>query len=194
MSSHSDADPPVNPYAPVSVDQPPISLVSNAVEIRKRYIGHEASVKSIGTLYLLGSLFLVSSGIYTLLQTGVSVASGRILADEAIGALIFGILILSLGLLQGFAGYALTRLQSWARIVTIVQSAFSLIFFPIGTLIATYFMYLLLSQKGSYLFTDEYKAVMAATPEVKYRTSIFLWGLLALFVLVLLVIVGFSVS
>ena len=65
-------------------------------------------------------------------------------------------------------------------------SAIGLIGFPVGTLINAYVLYLLLSKKGRTIFTPAYLDVIAATPHVKYRTSIIVWIFLALIVVVML--------
>jgi hypothetical protein len=66
-----------------------------------------------------------------------------------------------------------------------VLSGLGLLGFPIGTAINAYILYLFLSKKGRTIFAPEYQAVIAATPEVKYRTSILVWIFLALLVALL---------
>jgi hypothetical protein len=48
-----------------------------------------------------------------------------------------------------------------------------------------YILYLLFSKKGATVFSEEYQRVIAATPEIKYRTSIVIWILLALLLLLI---------
>ena len=70
-------------------------------------------------------------------------------------------------------------------------SAIGLLGFPIGTLINGYILYLFLSKKGRTIFAPAYQDVIAATPHVKYRTSIVIWIFLALLVgLILFAAVG----
>jgi hypothetical protein len=77
----------------------------------------------------------------------------------------------------------------------IVLSCFGLLGFPIGTLISAYFLYLLSSQKGVYIFSPEYARVIAATPHIKYKTSIIGWILLGILVFFIgLGIIGLMVS
>ena len=73
-------------------------------------------------------------------------------------------------------------LRPWGRIVGCVLSGLGLLGFPIGTAINAYILYLFLSKKGRTVFAPEYQAVIAATPDVKYRTSILVWIFLALLV------------
>jgi hypothetical protein len=43
-----------------------------------------------------------------------------------------------------------------------------------------------LSRKGVVVFSDEYKAVIEATPEIRYKTSIVVWIFLAILLIVVL--------
>jgi len=71
-------------------------------------------------------------------------------------------------------------LTHWGRVVGCVVSGLGLLAFPIGTVINAYILYLFLSKKGRTVFSPQYKDVIAATPHVKYRTSIIVWIFLAL--------------
>ncbi len=169
-----------NPYAAVVVEPPRADPSSQADEIRRQYLSHEASVKSIGVLYLLGAIFLVPAGLALM---GMAVY-GMITADAKIesAGFLMEVGIVALGVLQGMTGLALRKLKSWARSVGILFSAIGLIGFPIGTLISGYFLYLLISKKGVYVFSEEYQQVIAATPHIKYKTSIVVWIFLGLLV------------
>ena len=62
-------------------------------------------------------------------------------------------------------------------------------------LIVGYILYLLLSPKGSVVFSPAYKEIIAQTPHIKYRTSLILKIVLVLFVsLIGLAIVGAIIS
>jgi hypothetical protein len=84
-------------------------------------------------------------------------------------------------------GWGVRALQAWARKLGCVLSAVGLLGFPTGTVINAYILYLYLSKKGRTVFSPAYKDVIAATPNVKYRTSIVVWILLALVVALILV-------
>ena len=90
-----------------------------------------------------------------------------------------------IGILQAVTAIGLRRLQPWARIVAAILSTFGLLGIPIGTLIGAYFLYLLLSKKGSVVFSEEYKQVIAETPHLKYRTSKIVLVLLGLLLFLL---------
>jgi hypothetical protein len=178
-----------NPYAsPLAASsQEAPSSSSSAESIRKEFIAHEASVKSIGLLYMLGAFFMVFGGLAML---GVT-AFGNAGANGNAGAMVVLMLIsgiyVGLGILQGATAIGLRKLQTWARYVAVVFSVIGLIVVPIGTLISGYFLYLLLSQKGTMVFSDKYKQIILETPHIKYKTSIVVVILLGL---LLLVIVG----
>jgi hypothetical protein len=161
-----------NPYlAPATAiaPSPLLEPVESLEEVRRRHLNHEASVRSVGTLYLLGGILTIVSGIYLVSfpnkEFGVTVA----------------IVIAAIGALQLILGNAIRRLQRTARIVAAILAAPSLLAFPIGTLISILVLYLMLSRKGAVVFSDEYKQVIAQTPHIKYKTSVVVWILLALF-------------
>lgn len=98
-------------------------------------------------------------------------------------------IFLLLGAGQLWVGYGLRRLRKWARIPTGILSGLGLLAFPIGTLINAYILYLLFCQKGKMVFSDEYRAVIEQTPHIKYRTSIIVWIVLGL----LLLLIAFAI-
>ena len=143
-------------------------------EIRRQYLKHEASVKSVGILYYLGGIALTVLGGASLFAV---VSAGRGLLS-----LFIGVMLLLFGMGQLVVGYGIRRLKSWARIPTAILSGFGLLGFPIGTIINAYIMYLVLCKKGKMVFSEEYRDVIAQTPHIKYRTSIVVWILLGLIV------------
>ena len=186
-----------NPYAVEASTYLAPQELTDVESIRKRYLGHEASVKSIGTLYLLGGVFslLISAvyliaGISSFADTGPNGFGGPTLG---LFTLAIGAVFLSLSALQIWSGIGVRKLRPAARIGATVISTLGLLGFPIGTLVSAYFLYLLLSEKGSYVFSDAYKQVIAQTPHMRYKTSILTWIVVILLVtLVLLVIVMVS--
>lgn len=174
-----------NPYAPTEfTTNLPMGSASD-VETRNKYLSHEASVQGIGALYLLGAVFLVLIGAGVIVAGIIGITTGK--ADAAIG-LILGLVYLPLGILQFWVGKGLRTLNPKVRTAAIVLSAIGLLGFPIGTIISAYFLYLLASQKGVFVFSEEYARVRAATPEIKYRTSWIVWGFLI--ALILLIVLG----
>ncbi len=154
------------------------ATAADAESIRRYHIKHEASVKSIGTLYMLGAIFLIPAGLFFIGMT-VANAWGQARVETGFAVIIGGIYLL-IGGLQAYTALGLRRLNPVARRIAIALSCFGLLGFPIGTLISAYFLYLLLSEKGKMLFTPQYHAIVQQTPHVKYRTSILVWILVAI--------------
>ena len=143
--------------------------------VRRQYLSHEASVKSVGFLYYVASIMFLVIGMLGVLRLGSSQSAG-------IGAAI-SLLFLGIGICQVIVGTGMRRLRKWARIPTGILSGFGLLGFPVGTIINGYILYLVFSRKGRMVFSDEYRAVIEQTPHIKYRTSIVVWILLGLLVL-----------
>jgi hypothetical protein len=151
---------------------------NSADTIRKDHIKHEASIKSVGIFYFLGAGLMALAGLAPAL-------SGR--GEDILFALVF--FAFAVGLVA--AGVGIRRLKPWARIVSGVLSGIGLLGFPLGTLINGYILYLLFSRKGSTVFSEEYQGIIAATPHIKYKTSIVVWILVGLLLLLgLLAIIG----
>ena len=132
-------DPPINPYAaPESpLEAAPVSLDANLAEIeatRRKYLNHEASVKSVGSLHILGGIFTVFAVIMVL-------ADPITRAQQGMGFAIFltFLMMINLGI-----GFGLTKLQPWARWVDAA-------FFCIGILMnIASFAIVLLVAPGAY--------------------------------------------
>jgi len=167
----------VNPYAAPTARVDDIAADPAAEAIRREHINHEASIKAVGILYYLGGTLITVGAIAT--------AAG---APDPAGIAVVALVGL-VGVAQFFAGWGVRALRPWGRIVGCVLSGIGLLGFPIGTLINGYILYLFLSKKGRTIFAPEYQAVIAATPHVKYRTSILVWIFLGLVVL----LIGFVV-
>ena len=166
-----------NPYQAPAVAE--VAAESDAESTRKMYLNHEASVKGVGSLYILGG----GLGVLGLLLLFGGVAfGGGIGGQEMVVLVLFG----GIGVVQLIAGLGLRRLSSTSRVLGSVIAGIGLIGFPIGTLISAYILYLLLGAKGKVVFSPEYQQVIAQTPHIKYRTSKVVWVLL---IVVLLIIV-----
>jgi hypothetical protein len=161
----------VNPYAAPAARVEDVGASSEAEAIRRAHISHEASIKAVGLLYYLGGI-----GV-TLVAVAALAGAPSAPSDVAIV-----LLLVALGAAQLFAGWGVRALRSWGRIVGCVLSAIGLLGFPIGTLINGYILYLFLSKKGRTIFAPAYQDVIAATPHVKYRTSVLVWIFLALLI------------
>lgn len=157
----------------------------SALETRKAYLTHEASVRSIGSLYYLSAGLMICASLGGLVNDK-SAATVKI-ATSALLAILASI--------QIWAGSKVRKLDPAARTPITVLSCLGLLAIPVGTLINGYILYLILSEKGKYVFSEEYRAVVAATSEVKYRMSPLVLIFVALvIVLVVLGIVGIALK
>lgn len=162
-----------NPYAPPTAEVADITSADPEAEaIRREHIKHEASIRSVGILYYLGGVLMGLAAILFFFGfETTSIGMG------------FAALYAVLALLSLVVGHELRALTPWARIAAIVFAGIGLLGFPIGTLINGYILYLLLSQKGRRIFQPDYLQIVAATPEVKYRTSVVVWIVLGVILL-----------
>lgn len=173
----------INPYAPPQADlsNPQLSPGED-VSIRQAHIKTEATVKSVGTLYYLGCFVLIVSGVATLL-TNPPVAP-----DAGIGGnVILSAVLIVIGLLQGVLAYGLRRLRSWSRWPTVVLSFIGLLAFPMGTLISALILSNTLGAKARMVFSADYQRIIAATPQVKYKSKILE---VLLWVILIMVLIG----
>jgi hypothetical protein len=165
-----------NPYqAPAVVE---VAAESDAESTRRKYLNHEASVKGVGSLYLLGGVL----GVLALLALfgGMALNGGSVPGGPE---LLMLVLSGAIGVLQLIAGLGLRKFSNRGRILGAVVAGISLIVIPIGTVIGAYILYLLLGAKGKMVFSPEYQEVIAQTPHIRYRTSKWVWILLILFLL-----------
>lgn len=150
----------------------------DAASIRRMHLNHEANIKAIGMLYYIGvfSTLLVFAlwltGTIKLDKLGIRASAVEFSAAVAVFYI--------------WVAHGLRALDPGVKIPAGILAGIGLLGFPIGTLINGFVLYLLFSKKGAMVFSDEYKQVIAATPHIKYRTSIIVWFFVALLVLLIL--------
>lgn len=166
---------------------------AEAERIRRTYIGHEASVRSIGSLFFLGTIFAVIGAGFLFYMLILSPAD---LPPDADRSESMGLLAIVIGLIVVYAllGTGLRGLKSWARWGTTVLVGLTVLanmiqLNPFGLLIGGFILYLLLSPKATVVFSPAYKEVIAKTPHVRYRTSLIVKVALGLLILVLILAV-----
>lgn len=174
-----------NPYAP-----PQSNVLPNAVQdsesesIRKANLKHEASVQGMGTLYLLGgglgALAMIAS-----IAAAVS-SAGRMGVPE----LLIVTVLAAIYIFMFWVGLGLRKLKPYVRIPAIILAAIGLLGFPIGTLISSYFLYLVASQKGKMVLSEHYNEIVRSTPHIRYKTPLWLWVLILLIILVVIALVA----
>jgi hypothetical protein len=172
-----------NPYAAAPIS----SASTEAEQVREFHLSHEASVKSIAVLYILGSFFGVLASIGWIVA-GLTPARGSA-GEMAPILLTLGVVGIVLSIAQFVVAFGIRKLAPWSRISCVLLSAIGLLGFPIGTLISGYIIYLMLCAKGKMVFSPEYKQVIEQTPHMKYKTSIVVWIFLGL----LIALFGFGI-
>ena len=211
-----------NPYAP---PQTPIGGagsaevpgdMAEAEAVRRKYLSHEASVASIGSLHYLGVII----GVIALAMTFSAPCSnprgarGNRLSAVRCDSRVF----VCLRVRQPLTGYRLDGTEILARWTEVVLSSILLLIYlivivstavqpsnpetgpTIGgsvvlSLILGYILFLLLTKKGSIVFSPEYRLIIERTPHIKYRTSWILKGcLIFVVVVILLAVIGAILS
>ena len=154
---------------------------SGAEEMRKLHISHEASVKSVGILYYLGGAVMLFGGL--------GMAASSLSSSKGLESIPVAVFLFVLGGAYIWVGYGVRRLRRWARITAGILAGIGLLGFPLGTIINAYILYLICSKKGATVFSPEYQEVIRQTPHIKYQTSIVMWILLGILLLVIVAIV-----
>lgn len=174
----------LNPYQPPEAPILP-AADTDAEAVRKKHLNHEANVKSVGLLYWLSAIILLINGVFELKNRQTGQIGGDSLA-VAVVMIVAGAVLIP-------AGQALRSLNPIARIPVIIFSGLGLLGFPIGTLINAFILWLIFSQKGRTVFSADYKQVIAATPHIKYKSS--LKGILLLLIVIgVIIVIGFIAS
>jgi len=154
-----------NPYASPAADAGPASSdpegLAELEPIRRQYLDHETSIRSIGVLYyVIAAMFAVSAA------AGLS----RMAIGDATGitGLVFGG---AWALIFFVFGRGLRKLSPSVRIPVYFLSLAGLAIFPLGTLINGYVLYRIAGKKGRLVFSADYREVIRRMPHIPCRTS-----------------------
>lgn len=186
--------PAINPYAAPQAEITPgtAGAIEGAEQIRRQLLSHEASLRSIGTLYLIGAYL---GGFMTLIML-VAVVLIPLFQQQEFQDLGLMIVLLVVYGFFSFVSYYLGRglrnLDPKVRTGVTIFSVLGLLGFPFGTLINGYILYLLHCEKGKRVMSAEYQRIVAQTPHIKYRTPTWLVILLVLMIagIAVMIIVG----
>jgi len=168
---------PQNPYASAPVTE---AATESPDTVRRRYIGHEASVKSVGTLFIIGAILLLIMGVAGTVMAFGTPPQGTTQQAHMMSSLMTALFFFAFGVFQFAVALGLRNLAPWAKTAATILACIGLLGIPIGTLINAYFLYILLSYKGKMVFSPYYKEIIERTPHVKYKTSIVVWIFLGL--------------
>jgi hypothetical protein len=164
----------VDPYAPPKSDLVDHEEAATGAEATRRaLIAHEVQLKAVGTLCLFGVAF---AGAWLYLLSVL--APVRQWWTYAV-ALAIAAALATLGV--GFR-----RLRPWVRAPGTVLAVLAIAAVPVGTLMGPYVLYLMYCARGRAILAPGYAAVIAATPQVKYRRTIGDWIAIGFVIAILL--------
>ncbi|HXH07023.1 MAG TPA: hypothetical protein VNI83_10580 [Vicinamibacterales bacterium] len=118
----------------------------------------ELHVKVLAVLNLVVGGLTALLGLLTFLAMGTVAGLAGLTHDAASFAIIgitgtaLGVFFLLLGLPAVAVGWGLLKLRPWARVLGIVVSILSLLYFPLGTAIGVYGLWVLLTRETERLF------------------------------------------
>ena len=177
----------LNPYAAPKAEV--LTHVSAEEAERRAHISTESSIKTLGCLYLVGAVLCLGSlGMFAITM---STSRGSVPpADELLK-------IAAAMALLGAVGYGLRRLQFWAAVLaTLVSGFFIILAVPmmpqsvVGLVIHVAIIATVLGQKGRRVMRPDYQQIIASTPDVRQRTSKWVWVLLVILLIVLAAVLG----
>jgi hypothetical protein len=187
-----------NPYAPPAADRgevkpPPEPEMEGGMTLadalRRRHLTHEARLRSIGTLMLVGGLNLLLGPMIVMI--GVFGVIGYLVApsadEEALqGAGLIsgaGLLITGFGALSIRGGMGLRRLDPKHRALYTALVSLWLLSFSFLALVGLWALVLIHSPEGKIVLSPEYAEARRLTPHIRLRTSVVTWLALALVLL-----------
>lgn len=154
--------------------------------VRHELLRHESAIKSVGSLFYFGAVGGLGAAIMFFLWDSEAAGAEPVsFAVKVAGAL----LLLGLATMYGWVGRSVRQLKDTGRYAASVLAAIGLINVPIGTLIGAYILYLLHSEKGKRVFSDEYRSIVEATPHIKYKSK----AMMLLLVIVVSLVLVFAV-
>jgi len=182
-----------SPVAIPSAAPPVVAASTDAEATRLAYFSHEQNVRSIGTFFyfsggltLLLAVFLLACGLIATLG-GKENSSGP-LAIITVEVLIFVVV----GGLSLWAAGKFKRLDPRGRIPGTILAALGLLSIPVGTVINGFILYLIYSEKGRFVFSDQYRSVVDATPQIVCKMALWVKIVLGLMILAFLSVVVIS--
>lgn len=155
---------------------------SAAEETRRTYIGHELAVRSIAIVYGIVGSFNVLVGCVGLLAASDRGSSANMDLFSYLSFIMFSGLV-TFGVAYVWIGLKVRKLDPRFRIPAAVFAGLGIalgIPFCIGGIIPAYILWLLVSQKGKVVFSDQYARVIEMTPHIKPKMWIVLKILLIL--------------
>ena len=185
--------PVANPFAapaPTPAMSPHLGGVGvDLVGIRYTHLQQETSIAVLAVSYMVSGvltcLYMVFAIVMILSVDPAAQQPGEADLSTAIVAFM-ALVVFAIAGLHVAVGVGLWRLQSWAKGFATLSSVLGLPGFPVGTAFSIYFLYLLNNRAGNFIFSPEYRRVVAQTPHIRPEVWMIvkiLLGWLLLFVL-----------
>jgi hypothetical protein len=153
----------MDPYAPPKAELADYEPSGNEAT-RRSLIAHEVQLKSIGTLYVF-----VATNAALIGGLAYAAASTAPFPPWTVAALF------AVACACGALGFGFRALRPWVRAPGAIAAGLGMIVPPVGTLIGAYVLYLMFCARGRAILAPGYAAIVAATPQVKYRRTIGDW-------------------
>lgn len=157
--------------------------VRDAELIRRVHITHEALVQCLGSLYTMLAFLPCFIVVVMVTLSAFSRGLGYALLELA-SLLIIGIYVIPSYLIGRALHTFDRRVRAVVAAVMLGSLLFSLKYSPIVIIIdiilSGYTLYLLFSERGQMVFSDEYRDVIEATPHMKPDLSVVIWMGLAI--------------
>jgi hypothetical protein len=173
LSAAAPASPPFAAPAAVSAEA-----------VRQKYLSHESNLRSLSLLYYLtGALELLS---------GLAIG-GVAIAESKTEDVVTGVVLIAIGVFLVWLGMLYRKLSRSLLVPATIAAGIGLLGFPLGTALSAYILYLLYSREGKFVRSGEYREIVAATPQIAWKTSLLIKILLGLLALAFVSVVVISV-
>ena len=196
----------VNPFAsPLATDatnEVPGEELSAAETIRRELLATETNIKSSAVLYGIAAFVITLLTLVVLFSPRGPLDGGASFSEIAIICL-----LILLATFMWYCAIGMRQLKPSVRPWVITLSSILLLtslvgfnpfglvgFNPIGLLFNGFVLWLVVGNKGKRVLTHEYQEIIAATPHIKLKTSIIVWILLAILLLIFVVGVFMAVG
>lgn len=140
--------------------------------LRRENLRHESAIAAFGWFFLLGGVLGLIGFFLSLVMLLLVYFAGTV---DIVWAAQLGLLSaqLILGVVQVTTGQNLLKLKPWSRIAATILSI-GFIVYGIGV----WFMILAWSEKGKFIFSEQYRTAFEATPYIKRHMTATAWILI----------------
>jgi hypothetical protein len=179
---------------------PPPAVVPNAAgaasaeATRLAYLSHEQNVRSIGTYFYFSGGMLLVLAAFLLLCGLIATLGGK--GNSSVPLVIVTVECLVFVVMGGFLLWTagkFKRLDPRGVIPGTILAVLGLLSIPIGTIINAFILYLIYSEKGRFVFSEPYRSVVDATPQIVCKMPLWVKIVIGLVILAFVSVVAISV-